>query len=77
MLNDTLTKFKNGKLELFSDEIKEKLAREQKELIESHIVDNTIKVGDTLPDFKIVDAHGNFYTKESFKELIKSKNPWG
>lgn len=67
MLNDTLSKFKNEKLEIFSEEIKEKLAREQKELLESHIVENTIKVGDMIPDFKVVDAYGEHYTKKSFK----------
>lgn len=67
MLNERLQKFKEEKLAIFSDEIKEKLQREQKELLASHILDNTIKVGERIPDFRLVDAHGNSYTRESFK----------
>lgn len=37
------------------------------ELYEKHLEENTIKVGDTLPDFNIIDTFGNSYTKESFK----------
>lgn len=67
MINKILTDLKNKNRAGATEDRTARLIKEQEELLKSNIVENTIKVGDRLPDFNVVDTSGNCYTKDSFK----------
>lgn len=45
-----------------------RLKNEQRELLASNILEQVIKIGEILPAFSLIDAYGDKYTNESFKD---------
>lgn len=71
MLTEKIKKFiVNGKPK--SKEVKEIMEKSLMRLQDENIEKKAIKVGEKLPDFELLDAYGNIFTKESFlgKKLV-------
>jgi cytochrome oxidase Cu insertion factor (SCO1/SenC/PrrC family) len=68
MLKEKLDEISCKMGEQLPQEILAKLGEGLKELQDTHIEEKTIKAGEKLPDFTLVDTAGKKYTRETFKD---------
>ncbi len=67
MLKEKLNELSSSMGSQLPQEILAKLGAGIKELHDTHIEEKTIKAGDKLPEFTLVDTAGRKYTRETFK----------
>ncbi len=67
MLTEKLAELSQKGKAAIPEEIYAKMAKNLQALQDTHIEENTIKAGDRLPDFKLIDSGGKTYTKDDFR----------
>ena len=67
MLREKLKEYAANAKANMPDEVIATMEKALGELQATHIEEKTIKVGDKLPDFNLIDTKGNKYNKDSFK----------
>lgn len=67
MLKEKLDEISSKMGSQIPEEVLGKMGKALKDLQDTHIEERTIKVGDKIPPFKLIDTAGNKYTGETFK----------
>lgn len=67
MLREKLKEYNTNAEANMPHEVIATMEKALRELKATHIEEKTIKVGDKLPDFNLIDTEGNKYSKDSFK----------
>lgn len=68
MLTEKLDALSQKSAAMIPKETLAKLGVELEKLQQTHMEEKTIKAGDKLPGFSLIDTAGNTYTGETFKD---------